>query len=209
MSKGYSGSPSFGILSTYPPTPCGLATFSAALANGLETNGADVSVVRVSDGPPSPPVWKRALPPGKYALNPYALKLELVPTVNFVLRWITGQVESHHYDEDLNSIELITADGYEPILPLSLVLHIDYEKATAFPLVRHDLKPTAGKQPDLLSDERLRPARLLESMRYAVLGGGKRLRPFLVVETAHLFAVPRAQALQHGPQLEADQCERH
>jgi len=74
-------------------------------------------------------VWKRALPPGKYALNPYALKIELVPTVNFVLRWITGQVEAHRYDEDLNSIELITADGYEPILPLSLVLHIDYEKA--------------------------------------------------------------------------------
>jgi uncharacterized membrane protein YqiK len=74
-------------------------------------------------------VWKRALPPGKYALNPYALKLELVPTVNFVLRWITGQVEAHRYDEDLRSIELITADGYEPMLPLSLVLHIDYEKA--------------------------------------------------------------------------------
>ncbi len=74
-------------------------------------------------------VWKRALPPGKYALNPYAQKIELVPTVNFVLRWITGQVESHHYDEDLNSIDLITADGYEPVLPLSLVLHIDYEKA--------------------------------------------------------------------------------
>jgi len=74
-------------------------------------------------------VWKRALPPGKYALNPYALKVELVPTVNFVLRWITGQVEAHRYDEDLRSIELITADGYEPTLPLSLVLHIDYEKA--------------------------------------------------------------------------------
>jgi uncharacterized membrane protein YqiK len=29
----------------------------------------------------------------------------------------------------LKSIELITADGYEPVLPLSLVLHIDYEKA--------------------------------------------------------------------------------
>ena len=74
-------------------------------------------------------VWKRALPPGKYALNPYAVKMELVPTVNFVLRWITGQVEAHRYDEELQSIELITADGYEPILPLSLVLHIDYEKA--------------------------------------------------------------------------------
>ena len=69
------------------------------------------------------------MPPGKYALNPYALKVELVPTVNFVLRWITGQVEAHQYDKDLTSIELITADGYEPVLPLSLVLHIDYEKA--------------------------------------------------------------------------------
>lgn len=74
-------------------------------------------------------VWKRALPPGKYPLNPYALKVELVPTVNFVLRWVTGMVEQHEYDKDLKSIELITADGYEPILPLSLVLHIDYEKA--------------------------------------------------------------------------------
>jgi len=74
-------------------------------------------------------VWKKALTPGKYPLNPYAIKVELVPTVNFVLRWITGQVEEHQYDKDLSSIDLITADGYEPVLPLSLVLHIDYEKA--------------------------------------------------------------------------------
>jgi uncharacterized membrane protein YqiK len=74
-------------------------------------------------------VWKKALPPGKYSVNPYAVKVELVPTVNFVLRWITGQAEAHQYDKDLVSIELITADGYEPVLPLSLVLHIDYEKA--------------------------------------------------------------------------------
>ena len=53
MDQRFSGPLSFGILSTYPPTPCGLATFSAALANGLTANGADVSVVRVSDGPPS------------------------------------------------------------------------------------------------------------------------------------------------------------
>lgn len=74
-------------------------------------------------------VWKQALAPGKYPLNPFALRVELVPTVNFVLRWITGQAEAHQYDKDLVSIELITADGYEPALPLSLVLHIDYEKA--------------------------------------------------------------------------------
>jgi glycosyltransferase involved in cell wall biosynthesis len=38
------------MLSTYPPTPCGLATFSAALSKGLCANGSDVSVVRVADG---------------------------------------------------------------------------------------------------------------------------------------------------------------
>jgi polysaccharide biosynthesis protein PslF len=43
----------FGILSTYPPTACGLATFAAALAEGLTAHGADVGVVRLSDGPPS------------------------------------------------------------------------------------------------------------------------------------------------------------
>lgn len=50
---GFSDPPSFGILSTYPPTACGLAAFSAALANELTAQGVDVSVVRVSDGPPS------------------------------------------------------------------------------------------------------------------------------------------------------------
>ena len=50
IGQGRSGSASFGILSTYPPTPCGLATFSAALSEGLCANGADVSVVRVADG---------------------------------------------------------------------------------------------------------------------------------------------------------------
>lgn len=48
--QGPCGSASFGILSTYPPTTCGLATFSAALSEGLCANGSDVSVVRVADG---------------------------------------------------------------------------------------------------------------------------------------------------------------
>lgn len=45
----YSSPPGFGILSTFPPTVCGLATFSAALADGLSANGADAGVVRISD----------------------------------------------------------------------------------------------------------------------------------------------------------------
>ncbi|WP_456788220.1 glycosyltransferase [Cellulomonas sp. P5_C5] len=46
----------FGILSTFPPTQCGLATFSSALATHLVEAGADVSVVRLVDDlqPPVP-----------------------------------------------------------------------------------------------------------------------------------------------------------
>ncbi|CAN5268352.1 glycosyltransferase [soil metagenome] len=43
-----------GILSTYPPTPCGLATFSSALARGFEADGVQVRIVRVVDGPTTP-----------------------------------------------------------------------------------------------------------------------------------------------------------
>ncbi len=54
--------------------------------------------------------------------------------------------------------------------------------------------------------EVLRPPRLLDAMRYASLGGGKRIRPFLVVETANLFAVPRHQALTVAAALECVHC---
>ena len=51
-----------------------------------------------------------------------------------------------------------------------------------------------------------RPKRLLEAMRYASLGAGKRVRPFLVVESAALFGVPAAQALMVGAALECVHC---
>jgi len=57
-----------------------------------------------------------------------------------------------------------------------------------------------------LAGERARPARLLEAMRYASLGGGKRLRPFLVVESAALFAVPEERSLMAGAALECIHC---
>lgn len=74
-------------------------------------------------------VWERPLGPGKYAFNSYAGKIVLVPTTNFVLHWITGRSETHRYDENLRSIELVTRDAYEPSLPLSVVVHIDYQRA--------------------------------------------------------------------------------
>jgi glycosyltransferase involved in cell wall biosynthesis len=42
---------SFGIVSTFPPTSCGIATFSAALAAGLIADGASVDVVRCDPTP--------------------------------------------------------------------------------------------------------------------------------------------------------------
>jgi farnesyl diphosphate synthase len=54
--------------------------------------------------------------------------------------------------------------------------------------------------------ETARPQRLLEAMRYASLGNGKRFRPFLVVESAALFDVPRAKALMAGAALECVHC---
>ena len=44
------------------------------------------------------------------------------------------------------------------------------------------------------------------AMRYATLGGGKRFRPFLVVETAALFGVPETQALNAAAALECIHC---
>ncbi|WP_413990497.1 polyprenyl synthetase family protein [Labrys okinawensis] len=46
------------------------------------------------------------------------------------------------------------------------------------------------------------PARLLNAMRYAALGGGKRLRPFLVVETAGLLNGDVGTALRAGAAIE-------
>lgn len=48
--------------------------------------------------------------------------------------------------------------------------------------------------------------RLLSAMRYAALGAGKRLRPFLVIESARLFNVPVANALRVGAALECVHC---
>jgi len=53
-----------------------------------------------------------------------------------------------------------------------------------------------------LPSEIARPARLLAAMRHAMLGGGKRLRPFLLAESAALFGAAREGALLAGCALE-------
>lgn len=66
---------------------------------------------------------------GKYAFNTYAGKVVMVPTTNFILKWIRSETGSHKFDENLSEVSLITKDAFEPSLPLSVVVHIDYKKA--------------------------------------------------------------------------------
>ena len=60
--------------------------------------------------------------------------------------------------------------------------------------------------PAACEHEILRPQRLLDAVRYASLNGGKRIRPFLVVEAAALFDAPRDRALMVGAALECVHC---
>lgn len=59
-----------------------------------------------------------------------------------------------------------------------------------------------------LSPDRLRfvPQRLADAMRHGCLGGGKRLRPFLTVETAALFGVEPPAALEAAIAIECLHC---
>lgn len=74
-------------------------------------------------------VWSEPLLPGKYAFNTYAGKVISVPTTNIILKWIRTETGAHRYDENLTEVSLITKDAFEPSLPLSVVVHIDYQKA--------------------------------------------------------------------------------
>ena len=73
-------------------------------------------------------VWESPLLPGKYPFNRFAGSIIKVPTTNFILKWESGQSGSD-FDRNLKEISLITKDAFEPTLPLSVVVHIDYKKA--------------------------------------------------------------------------------
>ncbi|WP_246672444.1 polyprenyl synthetase family protein [Mesorhizobium sp. B3-1-6] len=57
-----------------------------------------------------------------------------------------------------------------------------------------------------LTSEIARPERLMAAMRHGVLNGGKRLRPFLVLESAALFSTENEAALRVAAALECVHC---
>jgi farnesyl diphosphate synthase len=59
---------------------------------------------------------------------------------------------------------------------------------------------------DALPGEIDRPKRLLNAMRHGVLNGGKRLRPFLLIETADLLGGAKSTALRAAAAIECVHC---
>jgi uncharacterized membrane protein YqiK len=92
------------------------------------------------------------LDPGKYPINPYTHKVEIVPTANVVLNWATGKTESHNLDKNLSTISVRSSDGFTFNLDVSQIIHIprtDAPKVIArfgnlMNLVTQVLEPTIG-----------------------------------------------------------------
>lgn len=97
-------------------------------------------------------VWLDPLDPGKYPVNPYTHKVELVPTQNVVLNWATGKTEAHQLDKNLSTITVRSSDGFTFNLDVSQIIHIPRNEAPKViarfgnmqNLVTQVLEPTIG-----------------------------------------------------------------
>jgi farnesyl diphosphate synthase len=69
-------------------------------------------------------------------------------------------------------------------------------------LMKEDAKAVEATLEKLLPQPRGLHGRIFEAMRYATFAGGKRIRPFLVMQSAGLFGVARACALRTAAAIE-------
>jgi uncharacterized membrane protein YqiK len=97
-------------------------------------------------------VWLEPLGPGKYPLNKYTMKMELVPTTNLVLNWANARSEAHALDKNLSTITVRSKDGFPFNLDVSQIIHIPANEApkviarfgSMTNLVSQVLEPTIG-----------------------------------------------------------------
>src|SRR4026209_2375057 len=97
-------------------------------------------------------VWNEPLGPGKYPINPYIMKVEMVPTTNLVLNWASARSESHQLDKNLSTITVRSKDGFPFNLDVSQIIHIPTTEAPKViarfgnmnNLVSQVLEPTIG-----------------------------------------------------------------
>jgi len=97
-------------------------------------------------------VWSEPLDPGKYPINPFTHRVELVPTANVVLNWATGKSEAHMLDANLSTIKVRSSDGFTFNLDVSQIIHVPRNDAPRViarfgnmaNLVTQVLEPTIG-----------------------------------------------------------------
>lgn len=97
-------------------------------------------------------VWAEPLGPGKYPVNIYILKVELVPTTNLVLNWASARSEAHQLDKNLSTITVRSKDGFPFNLDVAQIIHIPTNEApkviarfgNMVNLVSQVLEPTIG-----------------------------------------------------------------
>jgi uncharacterized membrane protein YqiK len=97
-------------------------------------------------------VWMEPLGPGKYAINSYTMKVELVPTTNLVLNWANARSEAHALDKNLCTITVRSKDGFPFNLDVAQIIHIPANEApkviarfgSMINLVSQVLEPTIG-----------------------------------------------------------------
>lgn len=92
------------------------------------------------------------LDPGRYPINPYTQKVEIVPTANIVLNWADTKSEAHKLDANLCTIKVRSSDGFTYNLDVSQIIHVPRNDApkviaqfgTMANLVTQVLEPTIG-----------------------------------------------------------------
>lgn len=97
-------------------------------------------------------VWTEALGPGKYPINRYTMKVELVPTTNLVLNWANARSEAHSLDKNLSTITVRSKDGFPFNLDVAQIIHVPANEApkviarfgSMTNLVSQVLEPTIG-----------------------------------------------------------------
>lgn len=97
-------------------------------------------------------VWAEPLGPGKYPINTFIMRVELVPTTNLVLNWANARSESHQLDKNLSTITVRSKDGFPFNLDVSQIIHIPTTEApkviarfgSMMNLVGQVLEPTIG-----------------------------------------------------------------
>ena len=147
--------PRFATVETRPMTDVPIANVGVVIAY-VGDEGKDVTgdtfkhgnlVSRGQKG-----VWFDPLDPGKYPVNTFTHKVEIVPTANIVLNWATGKSEAHKLDEKLSTITVRSSDGFTFNLDVSQIIHIPRNDApkviarfgTMANLVTQVLEPTIG-----------------------------------------------------------------